>query len=187
MLEQQTEKITNQQTWDDIVNILNTAAESTLGFKERTKKHIDHIIADLSWQQKQLDIQINATKSDELKNQLKIQINRLLTDIHNRLKEEENNKIKNTLKTIENTSDNNIKMYEAVKNLNRLKPKQYLLLQSEHGLTANEDEQTKIIAKYIFPKYLLPKQLTGSKHTTVAYAQSFYCRRNKISSTKTKK
>ena len=39
-------------------------------------------------------------------------------------------------------------MYEAVKNLNRLKPKQHLLLQNEHGLTANEEGQTKIIAKY---------------------------------------
>ena len=39
-------------------------------------------------------------------------------------------------------------MYEAVKNINKMRPKQPLVIKSDKGLTKNCETQTKIISKY---------------------------------------
>ena len=39
-------------------------------------------------------------------------------------------------------------MFEAVKSINKMKPTEPLLIQTEDGVTANEKEKTKAIAKY---------------------------------------
>ena len=120
MLEVDIPPTSNQHKWNNIVNILNTAAEHTLGYKEHHKTTtIDSNISILSSKQKDLNIQINATKNDNIKKALKIQRNRILTEIHNRLKEEENTKTRNMMKDIE-LSNNNNKIFETVKNLNKL-------------------------------------------------------------------
>ena len=82
ILSQQQAPTTNQKSWDHIVKAINEAAENTIGFKERTKKCINEKIAVLSQQQKQINIYIQSTKNEQLKKQLKIQRNRLLTEIH---------------------------------------------------------------------------------------------------------
>ena len=38
-------------------------------------------------------------------------------------------------KKLKKTPDSNYKMYEAVKNIDRLKPQQPLLIKKDHGLT----------------------------------------------------
>lgn len=57
-------------------------------------------------------------------------------------------KLTNTLKDLENTPNDSRKMYEAVKGLKKLTPKQSLLKQTESGLTADEKQQAEIISKY---------------------------------------
>ena len=57
-------------------------------------------------------------------------------------------KIEEKLIDIEKKPDDSRKMYEAVKNIKRSLPKTPLLIQTKSGLTANEEEQTKIIAEY---------------------------------------
>ena len=57
-------------------------------------------------------------------------------------------KIEEKLIDIEKKPDDSRKMYEAVKNIKRSLPKTPLLIQTKAGLTANEEEQTKIIAEY---------------------------------------
>ena len=39
-------------------------------------------------------------------------------------------------------------MYEAVKNINKMRSKQSLVIKSDEGLTSNGETQTKIIAKF---------------------------------------
>ena len=39
-------------------------------------------------------------------------------------------------------------MFKAIKDLNKMKPKTPLLIKTENGYTANEQDQTKLIAKY---------------------------------------
>ena len=45
--------------------------------------------------------------------------------------------------------NDNIKVYEAVKKIKRLRPPQKLLIKGKNGLTANPAEQSKIIAEYL--------------------------------------
>ena len=73
-----------------------------------------------------------------------------MTEIHNILKHAENEKIKNAVKDFESiTNNNNERMYEAVKRINKLSPKSPLLIQSENGtLTINAKEKADTIAKY---------------------------------------
>ena len=71
--------------------------------------------------------------------------NKLLTQLHNAIKKEENQRTQHTLCDIEHNSNNNTKTYEAVKNLKKLTPKQPLMLHSKEELTFNEEKQTKII------------------------------------------
>ena len=49
---------------------------------------------------------------------------------------------------MENTKNDSTHMFQAIKQLNRLKPKSPLLIQDDKGLTENEVEQTKIIASF---------------------------------------
>lgn len=65
--------------------------------------------------------------------------------------------------------NDNSKMYEAVKMINRLKPPQPLLVKGENGLTANPAEQSKIIAEYfkgIFFKNKEPMDHIPPTHMT---------------------
>ena len=48
---------------------------------------------------------------------------------------------------IDNQNENQ-KMYEVVKNINKMRPKQPLVIKSDKGLKIDGETQTKIIAKY---------------------------------------
>jgi len=68
--------------------------------------------------------------------------------MHNILKRDENERINRTIKDLERIPHNNTKMYEAVKNINRMEPQQPLLIRGENGLTTNSTEQAKIVAEH---------------------------------------
>lgn len=74
--------------------------------------------------------------------------NQILTDIHREKEFEDNGKIRKFMQQLENNQDQNQKMYDVVKLINKMKPKQPLLITSEEGQTTNEEEQSNIIAKY---------------------------------------
>ena len=99
-----------------------------------------------------------------MKKQLKIQRNRLLTEIHTETRNENKIKINNALKDLENTTNDNRKMFEAIKNLNKLAPKQHLLLKTDGGLTADEKQLSQIIAEYF--KTILYKNTPISENIT---------------------
>ena len=68
--------------------------------------------------------------------------------IHKQIEKHENELIKNKKLKIENSSNDSQHMFKAVNSLKNHCPKQTLLIQSKNGLTANENEQVKIIADY---------------------------------------
>ena len=72
----------------------------------------------------------------------------VLNEIHRELKIEENNRLSAEMKPIEEMPDDPNRTYKAVKQLKRMKPKVPLLIKTENGLTANEEKQAEIIAKY---------------------------------------
>ena len=49
-------------------------------------------------------------------------------------------------------------MFEAVKNIKKLTPKQPLLLKSENGLTANEQQQAQIVANFFKEQFFKNSQ-----------------------------
>ena len=61
---------------------------------------------------------------------------------------EETNKIERKLHNIENTPDDSRRMFQAIKTIKNIKPIKPLLIQSQAGLTANQEEQCKIIAEH---------------------------------------
>ena len=71
-----------------------------------------------------------------------------MNKIHELVKKEETDKIEKQLEKIENTKNDSTRMFQAIKQMNRLKPKSPLLIQNDKGLTANEVEETKIIASF---------------------------------------
>ena len=114
------------------------------------QKIVNEDIIYLSQLHRKLNIQLHSEKNDETKNIIKTLRNRTMTEIHNILKHAENEKIKNAVKDFESiTNNNNERMYEAVKRINKLSPKSPLLIQSENGtLTINAKEKADTIAKY---------------------------------------
>ena len=71
-----------------------------------------------------------------------------MTEIHRERKQEENVKVRTFIQPLINNQNENQRMYEAVKNINKMKPKQQLVIKSDEGLTTNGEMQTKINAKY---------------------------------------
>ena len=71
-----------------------------------------------------------------------------MTEIQQHLQHEENLKIQNHLKKLEQTPHSNERMFQAIKELQKMKPSQPLLVNDGEGLTAEPEQQTKIIAEY---------------------------------------
>ena len=58
-----------------------------------------------------------------------------MNKIHKLVKKEESDKIEKQLEEIENTKNDSTRMFQAIKQLNRLKPKSPLLIQDDKGST----------------------------------------------------
>ena len=71
-----------------------------------------------------------------------------MNEIHATLQHLENQRIKNETKEIEKALDCKYKTYEAVRNINKIKPQKSLLNKKDHGQTWEEKKQVKLIAKY---------------------------------------
>ena len=59
-----------------------------------------------------------------------------------------NSNVKYALEDLERNENDTMKMYEAVKKIKRLAPKEKLIIERKEGLTSNEKKQSEIIAKY---------------------------------------
>ena len=70
------------------------------------------------------------------------------TEIQWERKQEENAKVKSFIQPLIDNQKENQRMQEAVKKINKMRPKQPLVIKSDEGLTSNGKTQTKIIAKY---------------------------------------
>ena len=71
-----------------------------------------------------------------------------MTKIHPERKQEENVKVRTFIQPLIDNQNENQRMYEAVKNIKKMRPKQPLVIKSDKELPTNCETQTKIIAKY---------------------------------------
>ena len=71
-----------------------------------------------------------------------------MTEIHRERKQEENAKVRTFIRPLINNQNENQRMCGAVKNVNKMRPRQPLVIKSDEGLTRNCETQTGTIAKY---------------------------------------
>ena len=126
-----------QQQWTNIVKATTTAAKNILGIKSNKKHPHNKEIAELSAKQKNIKLQIdNATETN--KPILKKERNRILTTIHQLVKKQQNEKINEQLIEIEKTKNDSTRMFQAIKHIQKCKPKTPLLINTtDKNLTAN--------------------------------------------------
>ena len=138
-----------QELWTSISSITKSAAEEVLGFKSKTQRENNEKVAELSKFQLKIKNDISVAKSDEQIKTLKKQRNRVMTKIHNEMKQQEKRKVENIINDLEKCPNDSRKMFDAVRNLKKFKPYSKLLLKSsDSSLTSDDQEHTEIIAHY---------------------------------------
>ena len=125
--------------------MLKQAPESTIGYVNKSRKSINRDFKELSLLQRSIKIQIKSCINEENRTFYKIYRNRILTETNFIIKNEENEKIKQTTAELENLQNDNTKMYEAVKKIKHLRPPQKRLIKGKNGLTANTAEQIRLL------------------------------------------
>ena len=86
----------NQNSWNKITKMLKQAPESTIGYVNKSRKSINRDFKELSLLQRSIKIQIKSCINEENRTFYKIYRNRILTETHFIIKNEENEKIKQT-------------------------------------------------------------------------------------------
>ena len=109
-----------------------------------------------------------------------------MTQIHNIIKYEKNGNIKYTLQDLERNENDTMKMYEAVKKIKRLTPKEKLIIKIKEGLTSNEKKVVRNHSK-ILQKHFLHKRNTKAERITNTDINTIHIIRNKKSSMDSKK
>ena len=151
-----------QTMWNNIVSSCKTAGKETLGIQNKQKTYQDETLFDLSQQQKLCRNNINTSKSKEERKCLQTKRSKLMTEIHKRIRQLEDEKIDNQLRIIENYKEDTSKCFRAMKELNTKKARKPLIIQNSDGeIAGTEDEQIKLITEHC--------QNTFSTNTNDAY------------------
>ena len=125
-------------SWGNIRASITDAATKTIGFTKNKNHRIhNHVVERLSNQQKELHLRISSTVNNDKVRELKRQCNRILHDIVNMLNEDKNREHDNLASEIDKCHNDNTKMYQAVKCINR-KPLQNLMVHDKAGRNLTE-------------------------------------------------
>ncbi len=120
-----------QEQWNRMVRACQEVSEEVLGYIERKKrKRIsdDEDIRNLSEEQKEMRLKINAAK--EGREGMK-ERNENLRELHNKIKKMEEEKLIKDIEDIENSKDDSNRMYKAVCIINRNKSKEPILVRGQ--------------------------------------------------------
>ena len=92
IIKNQTSITSNQEEWNNIIKALKPSAEKNLGYNYKEIKSRDPKILHLSSIQKDINIKLNSIKYEQKKKLLKKERNKIMTQIHNIIKNKKNNK-----------------------------------------------------------------------------------------------
>ncbi len=92
----------------------------------------------LSKHQKKLRTDINSTKDMEKKTQINTKRNRMMKEIHEKLEEEEIKNILNLVDEVERYNDDSRRIFQVVKELQKLKEKRKIILNGKEGEITRE-------------------------------------------------
>ena len=138
--------IDSQQKWNTITDILKESAKTTVGHIERSKRSGNINITMLSDMQRNVEKQFESATNEETELRLKIYPYRIMTEIY-RERKQENVKVRTFIQPVLDNQNENQRIYEAVKNINKMRSKQHLVIKSDEGQTKGKT-QTKIVAKH---------------------------------------
>ena len=105
-----------------------------------------------------------------------------MIQIHKIINNEKNDNIKYALEDLERNGNDTMKMYEPVKKIKRLPPKEKLIIKTKEGLTSNEKKQSEY-----FKNIFLHKRNTNAERITNTNVNTIHIIRNKKSSIDSKK
>ena len=117
--------------------------------------------------QRNVQKQIESASNEETKFRPKIYRNRIMMEVHRERQQEENVKVRTFTQPLIDNQNENERMYEAVKNINKMRPKQPLVIKSDEGLTTKGDTQIKIIAKHFIDIFWKDAELMPDLRPTV--------------------
>eukprot|EP00794_Sanderia_malayensis_P004055 gene4055-4606_t len=137
-----------QERWTNIVKNCTKAAAEVVGRRKNEKKSENEEIKKLSEQQKTLRNNINSTDNKKKNDEMRVERNKIMKEIHKKLEEENQKDILDLVEIIENSKDDSQRMFQAVKQLQRGKEKKKLIVDSENGKTTNENKQVQIVSEF---------------------------------------
>ena len=137
-----------QQKWDHIVKANHEAAKQVLGKKTNKTKGSNPEIRELSEQQKELNTKINSNIPAEKRIELRKERSKILTEIHGKLEQERTAQIREEIEDLERNQNDATKMFQAVRLLQKKDKPKPLLIETENGITNNEEKQVEEITKY---------------------------------------
>ena len=147
-------------SWENIRASITDGATKTIGFTKNNKNHRIHnpVVKRLSNQQKELRFRISSTVNNEKVRELKTQRNGILHDIANMLNEDKNCELDNLASEINKCHNDNTKMYQAIKFINR-KPLQNLMVHDKADRNVTEPNAVyKIIKDHFKANFNDPKE-----------------------------
>lgn len=112
------------------------AAENTPEL-ESSEKLVNEKVSELYELQKNIKLQQDLSKYENKRGNLRLKRNKLITKIQNLVNKEETNKIEKKREKIEKYKDDSSRMFTAIKDLNKMKPKTRLLMKERNQFTAN--------------------------------------------------
>ena len=140
-------EITTQEKWNMIVDANKEAATEVLGEKKRRRDDYAEV-ARLSEEQRKIHHKINSTKCAIERKELKKKRNNKMKEIHRELGKQKEKKIEREIEEIERSKDDSNRMYKAMKNIQRMKPKAPLVVDHDGGITTDPETQVGIISEF---------------------------------------
>ena len=155
LFELQASPSNNQERWSNIASATTTAAKNILGYRDKHSQHENPEIAQLSEKQKNIKQQIDNSSEPAQREHLRKERNKVMNSIHKAVIKHEKQEVEKQIENIEKHKDDSTRMFQAIKDINRQKPRVPLLIKTKSGtLTANEKEQCEIIASYFKQQFL---------------------------------
>ena len=90
-----------------------------------------------------------------------------MADIQEFIKDKETKEVENKIEEIENTPKDSQKMFQVIKQLSKQKRVSKLLIESENGLTADEQKQADLIAEYFKKQFYRNAEKIQNKPTVM--------------------
>ena len=107
----------SDNNWKDIAQAINNTTLTVFGKKPKYRFHVNNEIAGLSKQQQEMRLKIENVADNTTKNGLQKDRNEIMKTIHRKMKELDQQRVKNRLKENENSKNDSLRMFRVIKKI----------------------------------------------------------------------